>query len=416
MRIKLEKKSSLPSYQDYLDVFIATGINRFTLTLDEKEKIDLVDRWISLAKKQGTSIYHSKMIGTVENLNRISYKKPDVLYLRDKQGRTPLAYAAWSGDVEVLNWIRTHIIKAPFLRDYDGRTLDHYAAWSGKKEALDWIFMRDPKALERSDTSGRTPIHYVAMSGEAHTLNHALSLTATPQSWALFKSFDHTISDTLVEALKSNQTLTHLSFNKFNMDKASRAKIMKYLARNKEIQLLKIQFSVFMQGLLQANNPISILNLGELEICSLILSFLMPKNTNTVPIIKDIVTRSDKQQRVLALIHQEIQRLTISNEQNNTCLGFSTNSEYQCSNAKIKALHELKSIIESNEPDLMSQLIVWEEQNQITLACQRVTVSNFFCDTLTKTEVLFQNIKNILEVEPRNETDVDSEEPFVLLY
>lgn len=428
MRTKLDKESEMLAFQKDLDIFIETGVYQHTAP-----KIGNIDEKLCMMigmMLERTTIFHSKMIGTVDNLNRIHSKNPDVLFIKDDNDRIPLAYAAWSGDVDVLNWINTHHKNAFSLKDREGCSLYHYAAWSGKKEAIDWIYIHGPKMLEKSNSCGLTPIHYVAMSGEALTLNHALSLTAKPHSWVIPGPFDHSFIpkkfdqsfyDTLIEALKSNKTLTNLSLNTFYVNDKTYEEIQKYLARNREIQHIKMKFAVFMQGLLQANSPISILNCVNLELYSSILSFLMPENTTTLPMIQDIVTRSDKPKRVLALVSEELQRLTVSNKENTTFLSFSTNSEYQCSNGKIDAFNELKRIIESDTPDLVNQFIAWEEKNKATLATKKTTIGGFFHNTLhglTRTEVVIQNIKNILGLESKNMGDTDDYdfEPVVLLF
>lgn len=257
--------------------------------------------------------------------------------------------------------------------------------------------------IRQRDNWGATPFHYLCLSGNHQTLSQALARSPTPQSWALCRGFDEasskTITDTLVKALNTNYSLTRLDFNGFSMDEDSQVALAAYLSRNMEIKRAKVMFIAFMQGLSQSGSEVSLLNFGQLEICSQILSYLLPKGVETGVLFKEIQTNINHQSRALALIDKEIKRLEASNQQNNTFLGIPLNAVYQNSDAKISCLQELREIIDANPTDLADKITTWEEKNQASLAVQRATISSsFFNAPLNKTQEAVQQIKQVLGV------------------
>lgn len=362
---------------------------------------------------------------------------------------TPLHYGAANGSIEVLDWIDSHFneafntdlslihfaaqsdagldwINAHYngtlkLKDEDGGTCLHHAAWSGKKTSIDGIVVYQKDALALQDNYGRTPVHYVGMKGIPEALNHALMLTPTPNSLTLGSFLTDTFLVTLAVALKSNYTLTRVDFPSYlnQRDLNLQLRILDSLKRNEEIKRDTVRFMTFMQGVLQTNNTMSLLNFGDLELCNSILRHLLPPEIETASILKEIKAKTNKSSRALTIINQEIERLEVSNKENKTILGFSMNAEYQTSGSKIACLHDLKNKIEANPADLTTQVTTWETQNQTILTGQQMNEFSFFGKGLNNTQKAVQNIKHVVGAEPIKEPpqdDLMEEDVFVLLY
>lgn len=367
---------------------------------------------------------------------------------------TPLHYGAINGGADVLDWIDFHFDKAfgtdllllhsaaqsdagldwinvnykeaLKLKDKTGRTCLHYAAWFGKKESIDRIIALQKDALALQDDFGRTPVHYAGIIGVHQKLNHALTLTSTPNSLTLCPILFSKFLPNLVETLKSNYTLTHVNFNglylensEYDEDQASSILVLKALERNKGIKRDKVKFIAFMQGVFQSNNTMSLLNFGDLELCNSILRHILPAEIETASIFKEIKAKTNKSSRALTIINQEIERLEVSNKVHKTILGFSMNAEYQTSGSKIACLHDLKNKIEANPADLTTHVTTWETQNQAIITNQLMNEFSFFGKGLNNTQKAVQNIKQVVGAELIKEPpqdDLMEDDVFVLLY
>lgn len=367
---------------------------------------------------------------------------------------TPLHYGAINGGADVLDWIDSHFNEAfntdlslihcaaqsdagldwinvhyngtLKLKDESGRTCIHHAAWFGKKGSIDRIIALQEDALAFQDYYGRTPVHYAGIKGDHQKLNRALTLISTPNSLTLCRILFSEFLPNLVEALKSNYTLTHVNFNglnlkysEYNKNQASSILVLKALERNKGIKRDKVRFIAFMQGVFQSNNTMSLLNFGDLELCNSILRHILPAEIETASILKEIKAKTNKSSRAITIINQEIERLEVSNKENKTILGFSMNAEYQTSGSKIACLHDLKNKIEANPADLTTQVTTWETQNQAIITDQQMNKFSFFGKGLNHTQKAVQKIKHVVGAEPIKELpqdDLMEEDVFVLLY
>ena len=359
-----------------------------------------------------TAILYAAWSGNPQALDWIQSHAPEALKqttnLLGNYRITPIHYAAWSGNPQALDWIFRHDPQALELEDDHGKTPIHYAAWSGNPQALDWIQSHNPQALELQDNDGYTPIHYAARSGNPKALNQALLHQTNPARWRLYGA-DSTINNTLLEALKTNYTLTTLEgLEKSGMSEAEQCADIKSLSRNRAIKKAKMQFIAFCQGTNQEDSWVYHLPTG-LELHRLILQHLLPPGVDVDRVLTEVMQHADKELRMnvqrtqdttkaLALINREIMRLAPAVKEHNTLLGIPLNSIYENSNAKIAAWRELRQLVTQGGKSLAAAICQWENTHARTLARHRNLGSRLFSQGPTQSQCAVQAIKDCLDV------------------
>ncbi|CAN6575705.1 unnamed protein product [Malus baccata var. baccata] len=113
-------------------------------------------------------VYKASRTGSVESLNRLIEKDPDILLrisLQTGKTGTPLHVSALHGHAEFTKALCTINPKLVEWVDADGRTPLHLASAQGHKETVEVLLSMDAGVCLRCDEKGRIPLHYAAMRG-----------------------------------------------------------------------------------------------------------------------------------------------------------------------------------------------------------------------------------------------------------
>ncbi|KAM1111131.1 hypothetical protein ACFX13_010506 [Malus domestica] len=114
-------------------------------------------------------VYKASRTGSVESLNRLIEKDPDILLrisLQTGKTGTPLHVSALHGHAEFTKALCTINPKLVEWVDADGRTPLHLASAQGHKETVEVLLSMDAGVCLRYDEKGRIPLHYAAMRGK----------------------------------------------------------------------------------------------------------------------------------------------------------------------------------------------------------------------------------------------------------
>ncbi|KAM1749554.1 hypothetical protein ACFX12_010400 [Malus domestica] len=114
-------------------------------------------------------VYKASRTGSVESLNRLIEKDPDILLrisLQTGKTGTPLHVSALHGHAEFTKVLCTINPKLVEWVDADGRTPLHLASAQGHKETVEVLLSMDAGVCLRCDEKGRIPLHYAAMRGK----------------------------------------------------------------------------------------------------------------------------------------------------------------------------------------------------------------------------------------------------------
>lgn len=114
----------------------------------------------------------------VQSIHSIAYKgdlkalkqfKDHLINLKDKDGLTPLHYAAMSGEADVIEWLLEKGCN-PNLLTRDGKSALTYAAMAGKPSIVELLLKKSQKGtLNHADKNGYTPLHYAAVADSLAT-------------------------------------------------------------------------------------------------------------------------------------------------------------------------------------------------------------------------------------------------------
>ncbi|KAM2046173.1 hypothetical protein PS2_010358 [Malus domestica] len=118
-------------------------------------------------------VYEASRTGSVESLNRLIEKDPDILWrisLQTGKIGTPLHVSALHGHTEFTKALCTNNPKLAEGVDADRRTPLHLASAKGHKETVDALLSVYAGACSDFDENGRIPLHYAAMRGEVEVL------------------------------------------------------------------------------------------------------------------------------------------------------------------------------------------------------------------------------------------------------
>ncbi|KAM1095459.1 hypothetical protein EV1_010422 [Malus domestica] len=118
-------------------------------------------------------VYEASRTGSVEYLNRLIEKDPDILRrvsLQTGKTGTPLHVSALLGHAEFTKALCTKNPKLAERVDADGHTPLHLASAEGHKETVEALLSVYADACLRCDEKGRIPLHYAAMNGEVEVL------------------------------------------------------------------------------------------------------------------------------------------------------------------------------------------------------------------------------------------------------
>ncbi|KAM1525936.1 hypothetical protein ACFX10_010335 [Malus domestica] len=118
-------------------------------------------------------VYEASRTGSVEYLNRLIEKDPNILRrvsLQTGKTGTPLHVSALLGHAEFTKALCTKNPKLAERVDADGRTPLHLASAEGHKETVKALLSVYADACLRCDEKGRIPLHYAAMNGEVEVI------------------------------------------------------------------------------------------------------------------------------------------------------------------------------------------------------------------------------------------------------
>ncbi|KAM2046169.1 hypothetical protein PS2_010355 [Malus domestica] len=118
-------------------------------------------------------VYEASRTGSVESLNRLIEKDPDILWrvsLQTGKIGTPLHVSALHGHTEFTKALCTNNPKLAEGVDADRRTPLHLASAKGHKETVDALLSVYAGACSDFDENVRIPLHYAAMRGEVEVL------------------------------------------------------------------------------------------------------------------------------------------------------------------------------------------------------------------------------------------------------
>ena len=354
-----------------------------------------------------TPLHYAAWSGNPKALDWINSHDPEALKRKNNHGSTPIHYAAWSGNPQALDWINNHDPEALKLKNNGGRTPVHFAARSGNPQALDWINNHDPEALKRKDNYGSTPIHFAAWSGNPQALDHALLHKINPETWTLDGNNNSKANNTLLQALKTNYTLTSLEgLDKSGMSEEEQCSVTLSLSRNRAIKEAKMQFIAFCQGINQQESPVFLL---PTELHHRILKQLLPEGVDVNRVLAEVMQQADRDARMsakitarnakaVALIDREIRRLVPADKKHNTLLGIPLDTIYENSDAKITAFRELKKLVVQGGETLASGIRQWENTHAHTLARHRHLGSRLFSQGPTQSQCAVKMIKDGLDI------------------
>ncbi|CAN6715087.1 unnamed protein product [Malus baccata var. baccata] len=122
-------------------------------------------------------VYKASRTGSVESLNRLIEKDPDILLrisLQTGKTGTPLHVSALHGHAEFTKALCTINPKLVEWVDADGRTPLHLASAQGHKETVEVLLSMDAGVCLRCDEKGRIPLHYAAMRGKFEVVQNLI--------------------------------------------------------------------------------------------------------------------------------------------------------------------------------------------------------------------------------------------------
>jgi len=98
--------------------------------------------------------------------------------IQDKDGYTPLHYAAWKGHLKVVELLLEHGAN-PNIQDKDGYTPLHYAAWKGHLKVVELLLEHGANPnIQKHD--GETPLHLAVWEGHLKVVELLLEHGANP--------------------------------------------------------------------------------------------------------------------------------------------------------------------------------------------------------------------------------------------
>ena len=111
---------------------------------------------LTTGSKKGNALHIASQYGSVAAIEMLlSYDlRPDS---RDREGNTPLVYAAGCGQIEAVNCLLKHGAD-PFLRGEHGWSLLHFAAQSGNVIIIETMLSKGLDIDSRGETLGLTPV------------------------------------------------------------------------------------------------------------------------------------------------------------------------------------------------------------------------------------------------------------------
>ena len=111
---------------------------------------------LTTGSKKGNALHIASQYGSVAAIEMLlSYDlRPDS---RDREGNTPLVYAAGCGQIEAVNCLLKHGAD-PFLRGEHGWSLLHFAAQSGNVIIIETMLSKGLDVDSRGETLGLTPL------------------------------------------------------------------------------------------------------------------------------------------------------------------------------------------------------------------------------------------------------------------
>ncbi|XP_050116764.1 ankyrin repeat-containing protein BDA1-like isoform X2 [Malus sylvestris] len=128
---------------------------------------------MEITRHDEDEVYEASRTGSVESLNRLIVKDPDILWrisLQTGKIGTPLHVSALHGHTEFTKALCTNNPKLAEGVDADRRTPLHLASAKGHKETVDALLSVYAGACSNFDENGRIPLHYAAMRGEVEVL------------------------------------------------------------------------------------------------------------------------------------------------------------------------------------------------------------------------------------------------------
>ena len=111
---------------------------------------------LTTGSKKGNALHIASQYGSVAAIEMLLcyYLRPDS---RDREGNTPLVYAAGCGQIEAVNCLLKHGAD-PFLRGEHGWSLLHFAAQSGNVIIIETMLSKGLDIDSRGETLGLTPV------------------------------------------------------------------------------------------------------------------------------------------------------------------------------------------------------------------------------------------------------------------
>jgi ankyrin repeat protein len=111
----------------------------------------------------GDEIHDAAQAGDLAKVNALLNAHPDLVFSKDKNGATPLHWAAGTGHKDVAELLLAN--KADVnAKDKNGMTPLHWAAANGHREAVEPL-LADKADVNAKDNFGATPLHHAAANG-----------------------------------------------------------------------------------------------------------------------------------------------------------------------------------------------------------------------------------------------------------
>lgn len=101
-----------------------------------------------------------------------------ILYIKDRDGNTPLHIAVKNGHEEIVNYLLENNADSKALND-EGSAPIHYAAISDSTNMLE-IFLKNDANRNLQDKKGNTPLHLAAKYGKLTNIELLLENEADP--------------------------------------------------------------------------------------------------------------------------------------------------------------------------------------------------------------------------------------------
>ena len=112
--------------------------------------------------------------GKLELAQYLVESYPDLLAIRDKEGRSPFLVAGFSGSVDLVKYL---IINGCNVldKDCDGGTVLHKACYKGRQELVQYLVENFPDMLTIRDKLGRSPFLNSGYSGSVELVKYLIS-------------------------------------------------------------------------------------------------------------------------------------------------------------------------------------------------------------------------------------------------